>query len=221
MNKGRYFEEISDAIVNLEEGRAVELAERAITGDMDVLEVIEKGFGTAINKIGKLWETGEYFLPELMLGGTIVQRAMDVLLPRLKAQGKAATFGKVLVATIEGDIHSIGKNIVATMLSANGFEVVDLGVDVPVERIIAQAIEQDVDAIGVSALLTTTMPGQKALVEAMVTKGVRDKFKVFLGGAAVNAEWVKHCGADGYAENAIDAVKLIKEALRGSSKGGK
>ncbi|HME56352.1 MAG TPA: corrinoid protein [Candidatus Lokiarchaeia archaeon] len=216
MNIDQFYEDICKAIVELEEDKAVALAQQAIDEDMDILEVIEKGFGMAINKMGQMFESGEFFLPELMLGGNIVQAAMNILLPRLKAQGTATTLGKVLMATIEGDIHSIGKNIVATMLSANGFEVVDLGADVPVEKIIDEAVAQDVNVIGVSALLTTTMTGQKKLVDMLVERGLRDRFKIVIGGAAVNADWASHCGADGFGENAIDAVRLIKNLLAGA-----
>jgi len=216
MDTNQFYEDISKAIVELEEEKAVALAQQAIDENMDILEVIEKGFGMAINKMGQMFESGEYFLPELMLGGNIVQAAMNLLLPQLKAQGNSTSMGKVLIATIEGDIHSIGKNIVATMLNANGFEVVDLGADVPVERIIDEAVALDVNVIGVSALLTTTMTGQKKLIDMLVERGLRDRFKVVIGGAAVNADWANYCGADGFGENAIDAVKLIKNLLVGA-----
>ncbi|GAI35715.1 unnamed protein product, partial [marine sediment metagenome] len=120
--------------------------------------------------------------------------------------------GKVVVATIEGDIHSIGKTIVATMLNAYGFEVYDLGADVPAEKIIEKAIQEDADIIGVSALLTTTMLGQKKVIELLRQKEIT-KFKVILGGAPVTSAWVEECKADGYAENAIEAVKLVKTLL--------
>jgi trimethylamine corrinoid protein len=216
MDTNQFYEDISKAIVELEEEKAVALAQQAIDENMDLLEVIEKGFGMAINKMGQMFESGEFFLPELMLGGNIVQAAMNLLLPQLKAQGTSTSMGKVLMATIEGDIHSIGKNIVATMLCANGFEVVDLGADVPVEKIIDEAVAQDVNVIGVSALLTTTMTGQKKLIDMLIERGLRDRFKVIIGGAAVNSEWANHCGADGFGENAIDAVKLVKNIVAGA-----
>ncbi len=213
MTHEQFYKEISDAIVNLEKEKAIELANRAVNENMNLLEVIEKGYGDGIRRIGDLWEEGEFFLPELMLGGTIMQESMDILLPKLKNSGERISSGAVVIATIEGDIHSIGKTIVGTMLSANGFEVYDLGADVPVEKIIDTAIEKKADVIGVSALLTTTMFGQKKIVDILEKKGIRNKFKVIIGGAPVNQSWTEECKADGFAGSAVEAVKLVKELL--------
>ncbi len=213
MAQEQFFKEISDAIVNLEKEKAVELAKRAVNENMNLLDVIEKGYGDGIRRIGDLWEEGEFFLPELMLGGTIMQESMDVLLPKLKSSGKNIALGTVVIATIEGDIHSIGKTIVGTMLSANGFEVYDLGADVPAEQIIDTAIEKNADVIGVSALLTTTMFGQKKIIDILENKGIRNKFKVIIGGAPVTKSWTEECKADGFAGSAVEAVKLVKELL--------
>jgi trimethylamine corrinoid protein len=177
---------------------------------MNLLEVIEKGFAAGIRKVGELWEEGDFFLPELMRGADIMQKCLDLLIPHLKEGSENITKGKVVIATIEGDIHSIGKTIVATMLRAYGYEVYDLGADVPAEIIIDKAIEINADIIGVSALLTTTMIGQKKIIDLLIEKGLEGKFKVILGGAPVTNTWVKECNADGFAENAIDAVKLVK-----------
>lgn len=213
MALNEYYNEISEAIVKLDKEKAIELAEKAITENMNLLEVIEKGYGEGIRKIGDLWEEGDFFLPELMLGGNIMQESLGILLPHLKEQGKKVSSGTVVIATIEGDIHSIGKTIVASMLSANGFEVYDLGADISAETIVETAIEKQANIIGVSALLTTTMFGQKKVIQLLESKGVRDKFKVILGGAPVTPSWVEESGADGYADNAIDAVKLVKTLL--------
>lgn len=212
-----FYNEISEAIVKLDKEKAIKLAKKAITEDMDLLEVIENGFGKGIRKIGDLWEEGEFFLPELMLGGNIMQQSLEILLPHLKEQGSKTSLGVVVIATIEGDIHSIGKTIVASMLSANGFEVYDLGADISAETIIETAIEKQANIIGVSALLTTTMFGQKKVIELLEFKGIRENFKVILGGAPVTPSWVEESGADGYADNAIDAVKLVKRLLDLSS----
>lgn len=213
MAQEQFFKEISDAIVNLEKEKAVKLAYRAINENMNLLDVIEKGYGDGIRRIGDLWEEGEFFLPELMLGGTIMQESMDVLLPKLKSGGGNIALGTIVIATIEGDIHSIGKTIVGTMLSANGFEVYDLGADIPAEQIIDTAIEKNADVIGVSALLTTTMFGQKKIVDILEKRGLRDKFKVIIGGAPVNKSWTEECKADGFANSAVEAVKLVKELM--------
>ena len=214
MSQENLFDEISEAIVNLDKEKAIQLAKKAINEDMELLDIIEKGFGEGIRRIGDLWDEGEFFLPELMLGGTIMQEAMNLLLPHLKAGSENISLGKVVIATIEGDIHSIGKTIVGTMLSANGFDVYDLGADVPAEKIIKMAIEKNADIIGVSALLTTTMIGQKKIIEILENKKIRNKFKVILGGAPVTNTWVNECRADGFAGSAIEAVKLVKSLLK-------
>ena len=213
MSQESFYKEISEAIVSLDRDKAISFAKKAIEENMNLLDVVEKGFGAGIRRIGDLWEEGEFFLPELMLGGNIVQESMEILLPYLKANKEDVIPGKVVIATIEGDIHSIGKTIVATMLSANGFEVYDLGADVSAEKIINTALEKNANIIGVSALLTTTMIGQKKLIEILEHRGIRDKFKVILGGAPVTKNWVNECQADGYADNAIEAVKLIKKLM--------
>ena len=206
--------EISEAIVNLDKEKAINLAKKAVSENLNLVEVIEKGFGKGLERIGDLWNEGEFFLPELMVGGNIMQDALNILLPHLKQTTDTFTKGKVVIATIEGDIHSIGKTIVGTMLSANGFEVYDLGADVPVDKIINEAIEKDVDIIGVSALLTSTMIGQKKLIEILEKKNLRDKFKVILGGAPVTQSWSEDCGADGYAPSAIEAINLVKSLIK-------
>jgi trimethylamine corrinoid protein len=213
MPNDNFYNEISNAIVNLEEEKAVAYANKAISENLNLLEAIEKGFAAGIRKIGELWEDGEYFLPELMRGAQIMQNCLDLLIPHLQSASEKITRGKVVIATIEGDIHSIGKTIVATMLRAYGYEVHDLGADVPVEKIVEEAIEKNADIIGVSALLTTTMTGQKKVIEFLKEKNMANKFKVILGGAPVTSSWVEDCNADGFAENAIDAVKLVKSLL--------
>ncbi|MBY9015873.1 MAG: corrinoid protein [Candidatus Lokiarchaeota archaeon] len=213
MAQEQFYGEISDAIVNLDKEKAIELANRAVTENLNLLEVIEKGFGDGIRRIGDLWEEGEFFLPELMLGGRIMQESMNILLPSLKESETSASRGVIVIATIEGDIHSIGKTIVGTMLSANGFDVYDLGADVPAEKIIETAVEKNADVIGVSALLTTTMFGQKKIIDILEERGIRDNFKVIIGGAPVTREWTEECNADGFAGSAIEAVKLVKHLL--------
>lgn len=202
-----------DSIVNLDEEIAIKLANKAIKDNMNLMDVIEKGYAAGIRSVGELWEEGEYFLPELMSGAQIMQNCLDLLIPHLQKGSEEISRGKVVIATIEGDIHSIGKTIVGTMLRAYGYEVHDLGADVPAEKIIDVAIEKDADVIGVSALLTTTMFGQKKIIEILKERNLLERFKVILGGAPVTSSWVNECNADGFAENAIDAVKLVKSLL--------
>ncbi|MFW9903952.1 MAG: B12-binding domain-containing protein [Candidatus Thorarchaeota archaeon] len=207
------YEEMAASVVDLDMEKAKNLAQKAVQDKLPLLEVIEKGYGTGIKRVGDLWDQGEFFLPELMRGAQIMQEAVDIITPHLGDSVTRETKGRVIMATIEGDIHTIGKTIVATMLKANGFEVIDLGADVAAETIIAEAEKHQADLIGVSALLTTTMMGQKKVIELLEQQGTRDKFKIMLGGAPVTAKWVEECKADGYAENAVSAVTIAKQLL--------
>jgi len=213
VSKENFYNDISEAIVNLDEEKAIEYAKKAVREKMKLLEVIEKGFAAGIRKVGELWEEGEFFLPELMRGAQIMQNCLDLIIPYLHDASEKISHGVVVIATIEGDIHSIGKTIVATMLRAYGYDVFDLGADVPVEKIVEEAIEKNADIIGISALLTTTMTGQKKVIELLREKNLANKFKVILGGAPVTNTWVEECSADGFAENAIGAVRLVKSLL--------
>ncbi|MFX1595347.1 MAG: B12-binding domain-containing protein, partial [Promethearchaeota archaeon] len=176
-------------------------------------DVIEKGYAAGIRQVGELWEEGEFFLPELMRGAQIMQNCLDILIPHLQKGSEKISRGIIVIATIEGDIHSIGKTIVGTMLRAYGYDVYDLGADVPAEKIVEKAIERKADIIGVSALLTTTMIGQKKVTDLLKEKNLVNKFKVILGGAPVTHAWVEECRADGFADNAIEAVRLVKSLL--------
>lgn len=209
------FKQMSDAVVNMDADTAISLAKQAAANDqLNLLDVIEKGFGDGIRKVGDLWDEGEFFLPEMMRGAQIMQEAVDIITDKLNESGsERVVLGKVVIATIEGDIHSIGKTIVATMLRANGFEVIDLGADIPASKIVDKALEINADIIGVSALLTTTMVNQRKIIELLNDKDARDSMKVMFGGAPVTAEWVKECGADAYAENAVEAVITAKKLL--------
>ena len=213
MSQKEIFKNMVDSVVNLDEEKALDLANKAIKDNMNLMDVIEKGYAAGIRKVGELWEEGDFFLPELMRGAEIMQNCLELIIPHLKKGSANISKGKVVIATIEGDIHSIGKTIVGTMLRAYGFEVHDLGSDVPAEKIVDVAIEKNADIIGVSALLTTTMFGQKKIIEILKERNLLDRFKVILGGAPVTSSWVNECNADGFAENAIDAVKLVKSLL--------
>lgn len=212
----QFFKDSSESIVNLDQEKAIELAQQAIDEGLNLLEVVEKGFGEGIRKVGDLWDEGEYFLPELMRGAQIMQEAIDILTPKIRESGHTRhTRGKVIMATIEGDIHSIGKTIVGALLRASGFEIFDLGVDIKAETIVEEAIKQKANLIGVSTLLTTTMLNQKKVIEMLDEKNLRGKIKVMLGGAPVTAKWaLEDCKADGFADNAVEAVKVAKNLLK-------
>jgi len=215
MTKDDLFNDMARAIVEGDRHAAEALAKEALSRNLDLHEVVEKGYIPGIQKVGDLWERGDYFLPELITSAECMKAAMAVLRPALeRARIADLSLGKVVIGTIEGDIHDIGKNLVASMLSANGFEVSDLGADVKLERFIQSALDMKADFICLSALLTTTMLGQRRFMELLKERGLRSQFKVLVGGAPVNQKWADSIGADGYAENAPAAVKLAK-SLRG------
>ncbi len=205
-----HLENCRQSIIVGDAEKSAELAARTLEKGMDVLEVIENGFVSGIREVGRLWEEGELFLPELVIGADAMKKAMDVLQPSLDGvAGSQSSLGHVVIGTIEGDIHDIGKTLVATMLSANGFQVTDLGADVPVAKFVETAEEKGADWIAISALLTTTMPGQKKVIEQLAAKSL-DNIKVMVGGAPCSAEWASEIGADGYAGDAVAAVALAK-----------
>jgi trimethylamine corrinoid protein len=215
MSNEELFSEMENAIVQGDKDMAESLAKEAVEKQLDLNEVIEKGYVPGIQKVGELWEKGEYFLPELISSAECMKAAMRVLQPELeKAQIETRSLGKIIIGTVEGDIHDIGKNLVSSMLSANGFDVIDLGADVKLERFIEKAEEENADFICLSALLTTTMVGQKRLVEMLKEKNLSDRFKVMVGGAPVNQKWADDIGADGYAENAMIAVHAVKNIIK-------
>ena len=211
MKKEDLYLQMKKAIVEGDGAGAGRLAGEAVKAGLDLLEVIEKGYVPGIQKVGELWEQGEYFLPELISSAEAMKAAMAVLNPELqRSRLQARTAGKVVIGTIEGDIHDIGKNLVSSMLQAGGFEVFDLGADVKLERFIEKAESVGADFICLSALLTTTMVNQKRLVALLRERNLRDRYKVLLGGAPASQRWADEAGADGYAENAVAAVKLAK-----------
>lgn len=213
MDNEKLYKSIFDAVIDLDEEKVGEFTQQIIDEKIDVLEAIEKAYSPAIRKLGELFDEGEYFLPELMIGGEMVKESIDTLLPHLPSGVKRESKGKVVMATIEGDNHTIGKTIVSTMLSAYGYEVKDLGANVSPAKIIDTAVDEEVDIIGVSALLTTTMPGQKKVIDMLRERGLRNNFKVIIGGAPVNEFWVKKSGADGYAPSGSEAVRLVQQLL--------
>jgi trimethylamine corrinoid protein len=214
MNKTGLFEKMKMAVIEGDKHEAESLAQNAVESKMELIEVIEKGFTPGIQKAGDLWESGEYFLPELISSAECMTSAMKILQPELiKAGVSAKTLGKVIIGTIEGDIHDIGKNLVASMLAANGFEITDLGADVKLEKFISKAQEINADYICLSSLLTTTMIGQKKIITMLKDKKLFGHIKVMVGGAPVNSQWARDIGADGYAENAITAVTAAKKLL--------
>lgn len=211
------FSRMVQVVIDGEKERAVELAQEALHLEIPPLEAIDKGYIVGIQKVGELFEKGDFFLPELVMGAEAMQAALAVLEPELKRRHQERErFGSAIAGTVEGDIHEIGKRLVCTMLVANGFDVLDLGPDVTAATFIEKVRELEPDLLLLSALMTTTMPEQRSVIEALKGAGLRERVKVMVGGAAVSPSWAKEIGADGYAENAIEAVQVAKVLVEGS-----
>jgi corrinoid protein of di/trimethylamine methyltransferase len=202
------------SVIDGDPERAAELGRRALDAGIGPLDAIREGFVPGLNLVGELFGKGEMYLPDLVLAGEAMKAAAAVLEPELRRSGsRRESLGKIVLGTVQGDIHEIGKTLVSTMLSAAGFEVFDLGVDVPFEDFAAKARELDADIVGVSALLTTTMTGQRNVVEALDRHGLRPRVKVIVGGAPVTRTWAEEIGADGYGADAVSAVALARNLV--------
>lgn len=205
---------MAQSVIDGDPEQAEALARQALEAGLDPLEALNQGFIVGVNQVGAQFSCGEMFLPDLVLAGEAMKAAVSVLEPEMLRRGKAReTLGKVVLGTVKGDIHEIGKTLVATMLSSSGFQVYDLGVDVPVEKFIEKVREVDADIVGLSALLTTTMVQQKSVIDALDREGLRSKVKVMIGGAPVTRAWAEQIEADGYSEDAIGAVAVAKELV--------
>ncbi len=199
---------LEQAVIDGEPEDAVKFAKEALDQKVDALECINQGLMPGIQKVGELFSSGEYFLPELIIGADAMKAALEVLEPALMGGQERDVVGRVVLGTVEGDLHEIGKTLVGTMLTANGFQVFDIGVDQSAEAFVQAAKENRADIVGASALLTTTMLQQKKLIEALENAGIRDNVKVMIGGAPVTDRYAEEIGADGYAEDAISAVDI-------------
>ena len=199
---------------------AERLTRHAVEAGIDGLEILNDALLSGADEVGARFESGEFFLPELMLTGRALKAAMNVVSPILGTDRSAGDTGTVVAATVETDIHDIGKNMVASMLTASGFEVTDLGVDVPIRDIIAKAQEVNADVIACSALLTTSMPFMRDLMGLLEAMDQRDRFRVIVGGASVTPDFAARIGADGTAPNAMDAVKVARQLIRQKNTSG-
>ena len=208
------YEAMAQSVIDGEVDVSSQLALQAVEDGIDPLDAINNGFVKGLDYVGEEFGCGEMFLPDLVLAAEAMKAAVAVLEPELEKQGsERQILGKVVVGTVQGDIHDIGKTLVATMLSASGFQVFDLGVDVAVTDFAVKAREVEADIVGVSSLLTTTMLRQRDVLEALEDIGVRSSVKVMVGGAPVTQSWADEIGADGYSEDAISAVNLAKQML--------
>ena len=206
--KEEIFEKLAQAVVDGEQEDAVALAKEALDQGLDPLECITKGLTVGIQRVGEMFSCGDYYLPELIIGADVMKAALEILEPALVGGQKREVVANVVLGTVQGDLHEIGKTLVGTMLTANGFQVKDIGVDQPPSAFIEAIKEADATIVGASALLTTTMLQQEKLIRALEEAGIRDKVKIMVGGAPITEEYAKKIGADGYAEDAISAVNL-------------
>lgn len=208
-NRGEILNKIRDAIVNLDIDNMQRLCEEALKAGIPAYEIVMNGMSKGMEIVGEKYEKNEYFLAELIMAGEVMKEGMKVLEPHLK-DGEVKKIGKVVIGTVRGDLHDIGKNIVATLLSAAGFEVIDLGVDVPPERFVEAVKEYRPDIVGMSALLTTTMIEMENVIKALKETGLRNKVKIIIGGAPVTKEFAEKIGADAAARDAVEGVNICK-----------
>src|SRR5665213_2077381 len=203
---------IYDAILNGNAKQAYAATQAALAAGAEPMTLIQDSMVPAMDAVGKLFECEEYFVPELLLAGRAMKTSMELLKPLLSASGQRMAV-RVIIGTVKGDLHDIGKNIVASMLEGSGFEVIDLGADVSPESFVAAVRERQPHIVCMSALLTVTMPAMKTTIAALENAGVRNQVKVLIGGAPVTSQYAKEIGADGYSENASGAVSLVKSLL--------
>ena len=203
---------LRNAVIEGEVPAAVRAAREALEGGIQPLELISQGIGPAMAEVGRLFEEGEYFVPELLMAARATKEIFVILRPLL-AQTGAKPMAHIVLGTVQGDLHDIGKNLVAAMLEGGGFEVTDLGVDVPPEEFIAAVKKRPVQIVGLSALLTTTMPAMKTTIEAIRAAGIRDQIKIMVGGAPITKTYAESIGADGYSETAAASVDLARRLM--------
>jgi corrinoid protein of di/trimethylamine methyltransferase len=202
--------ELYDAILTGNAKKAEEVTKAALEANADASELLGKYMIPAMDEVGKRFECNEYFVPELLIAARAMKMALGLITPKLAEAGAKAA-GHVVIGTVQGDLHDIGKNLVASMLEGGGFKVTDLGVDVPADRFVEEVQSSDSAIVALSALLTTTMTQMKAVIEALETAGLRSKAKVMIGGAPITQQYADEIGADGYADNASAAVAVARQ----------
>jgi 5-methyltetrahydrofolate--homocysteine methyltransferase len=206
------FEDIKNAIIEMDPALTVKLTRKALEDGLNPMEVVGKGLISGIEIIGEMFKNDEIFLPEVMMSARAFKDGFEVVAPKLKDSGYEPK-GRVVVGSVKGDVHDIGKNIVLALLQGNGYEVFDAGTDTTPEKFVAMARDLKANAVGMSSLLTTSMSVMKDTIEALKAAGLRDSVKVIIGGAPVSAEFANDIGADGYGEDAGEAVVLLKRLL--------
>jgi trimethylamine corrinoid protein len=211
MAEKEIFERLKACVIDMDTDGACATAEEALATGLDPVECIDQGLSAGMQEISDRFDRAEVFVPQIILASEAFTGAVDILTRDLK--GGMRSKGKVIVHTVEGDIHDIGKSILGILLQANGYEVLDLGRDVPVGNVVDTAVENEVDVVTGSALMTTTMPAQREIIEELAERGMRDRFRCVFGGAPTSQEWVDSIGGDGWADNAAAGVDLIRELI--------
>lgn len=203
---------LTEAVLNGDSKTAVAVTQQALAEKVDPQELVTKYMIPAMDEVGRRFEAGDCFVPELLIAARAMKASLELIRPLLAAKG-AKPVGRVIIGTVKGDLHDIGKNLVASMLEGAGFEVIDLGVDVSADKIIGEVKAKQIDVVALSALLTTTMPSMKIVIDELSKAGVRDKVKVIIGGAPVTQKYATEIGADGYSDNANGAVGLARKLV--------
>lgn len=203
-------EKLMDAIVNIRENEAIEAAQELIDSDEDAIKILDSAT-LAIEEVGKRFEEGKYFLPELLMSGEMLKKISDIIKPNIKREFVAAKKGKALIGTVEGDIHDIGKNIVSFLLDINGYEVRDIGIDIPPAKFVEEIKDFQPQVVGLSGLLTLAYDAMKATVEAIETAGLRNSVKIMIGGGQMSDKICDYVGADAYGKDAMHGVNLAKK----------
>ncbi len=207
-----YLKQLYDAVVSGDAKTAQLITKEALAAGIDPLKLVNEHMVPAMDEVGRRFESNEYFVPELLISARAMKGALELIRPLLIARGDKPV-GRVAIGTVKGDLHDIGKNLVASLLEGGGFEVLDLGVNVSPEKFIEAVNTKQADIVAMSALLTTTMPAMKTTIDALTQAGVRGKVKVLIGGAPITQKYADEIGADGYSENAVGAVALAKKAV--------
>jgi 5-methyltetrahydrofolate--homocysteine methyltransferase len=203
------FNELSQYVINGDAASAEQWTRKALKGGVEPIDIINRGLMPGMSVVGERFKNGEYYLPEVIIAARAMKASVNLVRPLL-AESETPSAGKVVIATVQGDLHDIGKNLVAMMLEGAGFQVEDLGADVPPEKFVEAVKASGADLLGLSALLTTTMPMMRSTIQALKESGVRDQVKVMVGGAPVTREFAREIGADGYAPDAASAVDEAK-----------
>jgi len=210
--KEELFKKLSEAVVEMDEEQAVAVAKEVVKENYDAVEAIDKGLSAGMEVAGKLFEEEEYFVPELLICSDAMYAGLDILKPHIKTNDDEVKH-KVVIGVIEGDTHDIGKNLVKIMIETSGFEVIDLGRDIPAATFVEKAKEENADIIVISTLMTTTMEGMNEVIQILNKENIRDNFKVMIGGGPISQSFADKIGADGYSANATEAVALAKRLV--------